>query len=59
MHNARLHDQVQQDARRQQVALEMLSYHTRAHPKEVEALSTATISQYVTTLLLFIYLFIY
>ena len=39
LHNAQLHEQVRRDARRHQVALEMLSYHTRAHPQEVEQLS--------------------
>eukprot|EP00049_Salpingoeca_infusionum_P017470 m.353088 g.353088 ORF g.353088 m.353088 type:complete len:607 (-) comp16680_c0_seq1:195-2015(-) len=39
LHNAHLYEQARRDARRRQVVLEMISYHTRAHPKEVEALN--------------------
>eukprot|EP00056_Hartaetosiga_gracilis_P010953 m.163798 g.163798 ORF g.163798 m.163798 type:complete len:164 (+) comp13418_c1_seq13:994-1485(+) len=39
LHNARLHEQVQRDNTQRQVALEMISYHTRAHPHEIEELS--------------------
>ncbi|EGD82484.1 hypothetical protein PTSG_11971 [Salpingoeca rosetta] len=49
LHNAQLHDQVRRDARRHQVALEMLSYHTRAHPQEVEKLSTTEPPQELCT----------
>eukprot|EP00045_Choanoeca_perplexa_P003585 m.32088 g.32088 ORF g.32088 m.32088 type:complete len:626 (+) comp12122_c0_seq1:69-1946(+) len=38
LQNAQLYDQLQRDAARRQVALEMISYHTRAHPKEVDDL---------------------
>lgn len=38
LHNANLLDQLRKDAARRQVALEMISYHTAAHPREVEEL---------------------
>ncbi|EDQ91842.1 uncharacterized protein MONBRDRAFT_35957 [Monosiga brevicollis MX1] len=38
LQNAQLYDQLKRDAARRQVALEMISYHTRAHPREVEEL---------------------
>eukprot|EP00730_Choanoeca_flexa_P004393 TRINITY_DN11680_c0_g1_i8.p1 TRINITY_DN11680_c0_g1~~TRINITY_DN11680_c0_g1_i8.p1 ORF type:complete len:242 (+),score=30.19 TRINITY_DN11680_c0_g1_i8:225-950(+) len=39
LQNAQLYDQLKRDAARRQVALEMISYHTGAHPTEVDELA--------------------
>jgi dual 3',5'-cyclic-AMP and -GMP phosphodiesterase 11 len=45
LHNASLLDQLRKDAARRQVALEMISYHTAAHPREVEDLKRKPVSE--------------
>lgn len=45
LHNANLLDQLRRDAARRQVALEMISYHTAAHPSEVEELLRKPITE--------------
>eukprot|EP00730_Choanoeca_flexa_P004392 TRINITY_DN11680_c0_g1_i7.p2 TRINITY_DN11680_c0_g1~~TRINITY_DN11680_c0_g1_i7.p2 ORF type:complete len:127 (+),score=10.15 TRINITY_DN11680_c0_g1_i7:225-605(+) len=47
LQNAQLYDQLKRDAARRQVALEMISYHTGAHPTEVDELAKRNADGYV------------